>query len=98
MSSGSSSRHSAAVTWWSWTISAATRARRSAKPSKLILLPKYSPDLNPVEQVLATLKHLLRKAAARTRDEVYSAIGTLLGTYTAEECANYLRNSGYSQT
>lgn len=44
------------------------------------------------------LKHLLRKTAARTRDEVCTAIGALLGTYTAEECANYLKNSGYRQT
>ena len=73
------------------------QAIRSAG-AKLILLPKYSPDLNPIEQVFAKLKHLLRKAAARTRDEVCTAIGTLLGTYTANECANYLKNSGYSQT
>lgn len=66
--------------------------------AKLILLPKYSPDLNPIEQVFAKLKHLLRKAAARTRDDVCTTIGTLLGTYTGEECANYLRNSGYGQT
>lgn len=66
--------------------------------AKLILLPKYSPDLNPIEQVFAKLKHLLRKAAARTRDEVCTAIGALLGTYSADECANYLKNSGYVQT
>ena len=64
--------------------------------AKLILLPKYSPDLNPIEQVFAKLKHLLRKAAARTRDEVCTTIGTLLRTYTAGECANYLKNSGYA--
>jgi len=66
--------------------------------AKLILLPKYSPDLNPIEQVFAKLKHHLRKAAARTRDDVCTTIGVLLGTYTANECANYFRNSGYSQT
>lgn len=66
--------------------------------AKLILLPKYSPDLNPIEQVFAKLKHLLRKAAARTRDEACTAIAELLRTYTADECANYLRNSGYVQT
>ena len=73
------------------------RAIRNAG-AKLVLLPKYSPDLNPIEQVFAKLKHLLRKAAARTRDEVCSTIATLLQSYTATECANYLRNSGYSQT
>ncbi len=66
--------------------------------AKLILLPKYSPDLNPIEQVFAKLKHPLRKAAARTRGDVCTAIGALLGTYTAAECANYFRNSGYNRT
>lgn len=63
--------------------------------AKLILLPKYSPDLNPIERVFAKLKHLLRKAAARTRNKVCTAIGTLLATYTPDECSNYFRNSGY---
>ena len=57
--------------------------------------PKYSPDLNPIEQVFAKLKHLLRKAAARTIEAICTAIGEILGTFTSEECANYFRNSGY---
>lgn len=61
----------------------------------LFFLPKYSPDLNPIEQVFAKLKHLLRKAAARTVDAVCAAIGELLNAFTSEECANYFRNSGY---
>ena len=64
--------------------------------AKLFLLPKYSPDLNPIEQVFAKLKHLLRKAAARTVETVCSAIGELLGAFTSDECANYLKNSGYA--
>jgi len=63
--------------------------------AKLLFLPKYSPDLNPIEQVFAKLKHLLRKAAARSKDAVCNAIGELLGSYTPDECANCLRNSGY---
>lgn len=63
--------------------------------ARLILLPKYSPDLNPIEQVFAKLKHLLRKAAARSSDAVCDTIGILLETYTPQECANYLANSGY---
>ena len=66
--------------------------------AKLIFLPKYSPDLNPIEQVFAKLKHLLRNAAARTLETVVAAIGELLGAYTAKECANYLANAGYGQT
>jgi len=63
--------------------------------AKLFFLPKYSPDLNPIEQVFAKLKHLLRKAAARTIKTVCAAIGEILGTFTPQECANYFTNSGY---
>jgi transposase len=66
-----------------------------AAGAKLFFLPKYSPDLNPIEQVFAKLKHLLRKAAARTIESICTAIGEILGAFTAEECANYFRNSGY---
>jgi transposase len=74
------------------------RAAIRAAGAKLFFLPKYSPDLNPIEQVFAKLKHLLRKAAARTQTDVARAIGELLSTYTPAECANYLRNSGYNPT
>ena len=74
---------------------AVRKAIRSAG-AHLIFLPKYSPDLNPIEQVFAKLKHLLRKTAARTVETVCAAIGQLLGTFTAGECANYFRNSGYA--
>ena len=63
--------------------------------AKLFYLPKYSPDLNPIEQVFAKLKHLLRNAAARTIETVCAAIGQILAAFTAEECTNYFRNSGY---
>jgi transposase len=66
--------------------------------ARLILLPKYSPDLNPIEQVFAKLKHLLRKTAARSRDAVSDAIAKLLHSYTPGECRNYFRNSGYVST
>jgi putative transposase len=66
--------------------------------ARLLFLPKYSPDLNPIEQVFAKLKHLLRKAAARNFDAVCTAIGQLLDSFTPQECANYLANSGYAPT
>jgi putative transposase len=66
--------------------------------AKLIFLPKYSPDLNPIEQVFAKLKHLLRKAAARTVEAVCAAIGQLLQAFTPHECANYHENAGYAST
>jgi transposase len=60
------------------------RAIRAAG-AKLIFLPPYSPDLNPIEQVFAKLKTLLRRANARTIDAVCKAIGELLGSFTAQE-------------
>ena len=63
--------------------------------AKLIFLPKYSPDLNPIEQVFSKLKHLLRRAQARSYDGLMTAIAELLDTYTPQECANYLQHSGY---
>lgn len=77
--------------------SAIRHAIRSAG-AKLFLLPKYSPDLNPIEQVFAKLKHLLCKAAARTQEAVCSTISEILDSYSPDECANYFRNSGYSRT
>jgi transposase len=62
----------------------------------LIFLPKYSPDLNPIEQVFAKLKNALRKACARTIETVCAAIGQILTTFNAEECANYFKNAGYA--
>jgi transposase len=64
--------------------------------ARLIFLPKYSPDLNPIEQVFAKLKHLLRAYAARTVDALCTAIGEKLKAFTSTECANYLKNAGYA--
>jgi len=76
---------------------AVRQAIRSAG-AKLFFLPKYSPDLNPIEQVFAKLKHLLRKAAARTQEAVCAAIGQLLDAFTPQKCANYFKNAGYGLT
>ena len=75
---------------------AVRQAIRSAR-ARLLFLPKYSPDLNPIEQVFSKLKHLLRKAAARNTDDICTAIGQLLLTYTPNECANYFKNAGYGR-
>lgn len=69
-----------------------------AAGARLFFLPKYSPDMNPIEQVFAKLKHLLRKAAARTVEAVGAAIGELLGAFSPNECANYFKNAGYGLT
>lgn len=73
----------------------AIRAAIRGAKAKLLFLPPYSPDLNPIEQVFAKLKHLMRKAAERTHEATWPRIGTRLDTFTPQECANYLRNSGY---
>jgi len=59
-------------------------------------LPPYSPDLNPIEQLFAKLKTLLRKAAERSVDALWSRIGELLSAFSSGECANYFRNAGYA--
>ena len=58
-------------------------------------LPPYSPDLNPIEQLFAKIKALLRKAAARTRDALWHAVALALQRVSSQECANYFANSGY---
>jgi transposase len=67
-----------------------------ATGAQLLYLPPYSPDLNPIEQLFAKLKALLRKAAERSRDGLWNRIANLLGAFTPGECANYFRNSGYA--
>jgi transposase len=70
----------------------------AAAGASILYLPPYSPDLNPIEQLFAKLKALLRKAAARTKDELWRAIGRLLDTCPPAECANYLTHCGYGST
>jgi transposase len=65
---------------------AVRRAIRGAG-ARLFYLPKYSPDLNPIEQFFAKVKHWLRKAARRTTETAYEAIGPILDTVTSAECA-----------
>ncbi len=73
-----------------------TRQAIRAVGAKLLFLPPYSPDLNPIEQVFAKLKTLLRKAEERTIEATWRRIGKLLDHFTPAECANYIRNSGYA--
>ena len=67
-----------------------------AAGASVLYLPPYSPDLNPIEQFFSKLKALLRKAAARTRDELWDTIGTLLDAFAPSEFRNYIVNSGTS--
>jgi transposase len=63
--------------------------------AKLLYLPPYSPDFNPIEQAFSKFKALLRKAAARTLDDLWNAIAAILPAFTPQECRNYFANSGY---
>ena len=74
----------------------AVRHAVRAAGAKLWFLPPYSPDLNPIEQVFAKLKHLMRKAQQRTREAAWQRLGSLLDEFSQAECANYLANSGYA--
>jgi transposase len=74
---------------------AGIRQAIEAAGAELRYLPAYSPDLNPIEQAFAKLKAHLRKAAARTLDALINAIADALTKFNADECANYLANSGY---
>jgi transposase len=71
--------------------------RRTLKSAgaRLLYLPAYSPDLNPIEQVFAKLKQLLRKAKKRCFDDISDGIADILKTFSPGECRNYLLNAGY---
>ena len=74
---------------------AAVRAAIVRAGAELLYLPPYSPDFNPIENAFAKLKALLRKAAARTIDELWDAIRDALPAFSAAECANYFTATGY---
>lgn len=73
------------------------RAIRRAD-AKLIFLPPYSPDLNPIEQAFAKLKHWLRQLQPRSIEETHQSLAGILQRFRADECAAYLQNSGYAST
>ena len=73
------------------------RARRAVRAvgAHLLFLPPYSPDLNPIEMLFAKLKGLFRKAEARTVEDAWRKVGTLLDLFGPDECEAYLRHAGY---
>jgi len=73
----------------------AARAAVRARGAHLIFLPPYSPDLNPIEQVFAKLKHHMRKAQPRDVSATWRKVGDLLTLFSPQECSHYLANSGY---
>jgi len=76
--------------------SKAVRTAIRAAGAHLIFLPKYSPDLNPIEQVFAKIKHCMRQAQKRTVEETWRHVGQLVQAIQPPECQNYFINSGYA--
>jgi transposase len=74
---------------------AAARQAIQVVGAQLVFLPPYSPDFNPIENAFSKLKALLRKAAARTVDELWNVIGAAIDTFTPQECQNYFAAAGY---
>jgi transposase len=77
---------------------AGVREAIEAAGAKVVYLPPYSPDLNPIELVFSKLKWLLRSAQARTVDALHSLLGTLLDHFPPDECRRYLSHCGYNAT
>ena len=75
--------------------STAVRQTIQAAGARLWYLPPYSPDLNPIEQAFAKIKHWMRKAQPRDVEAAWRKAGELLDLFSPQECANYLANSGY---
>jgi transposase len=75
---------------------AGVRDAIEAAGATLRYLPPYSPDLNPIEQLFAKFKALLRKAAERSVPALWNRIGLILDAFAPDECANYFGNSGYA--
>jgi len=74
---------------------AGVRETIEAAGARLLYLPPYSPDFNPIEMAFSKLKALLRKTAARTVDDLWDAVAQSLDAFTPNECANYFAASGY---
>ena len=68
-----------------------------AAGATLMYLPPYSPDFNPIEMAFSKLKAALRKAAARTKAELWDAIAAAIEAFTPAECENYFAAAGYDQ-
>lgn len=75
---------------------AGVREAIEATGARLLYLPPYSPDLNPIEQAFAKLKAMLRKAAARSIETLWRLIGRLIRRFPPHECANYFANLAYA--
>jgi len=76
---------------------AAVREAIEATGADLLFLPPYSPDFNPIEMAFSKLKSFLKKTAARTKEDLWDAIGRGIDTFTPTECQNYFATAGYDR-
>lgn len=76
--------------------SAAVGQMIRAAGARLWYLPPYSPDLNPIEQAFAKIKHCMRMAQKRTVEDTWRYVGALVAAIEAAECSNYFANAGYA--
>ena len=76
--------------------SQAVREAIKSAGARLWFLPPYSPDLNPIEQAFAKVKHWMRMAQKRELEEAWRHVGQIVGTFNDSECANYFKNAGYA--
>jgi transposase len=83
------------VVWDNLNVHKSPRAAQAIRDrgAWVLFLPRYSPDLNPIEKAFAKLKALLRKAKARTYDDLWKAVGHVCGMFTPEECWNYFKEA-----
>lgn len=84
------------VIWDNLNVHKSPRAAEAikARGACVLFLPRYSPDLNPIEKVFSKLKALLRKAKARTYDDLWKAVGHICSLFTTRECRNYFKSTG----
>jgi transposase len=76
---------------------ARVRTAIEAAGAKLLYLPPYSPDFNPIEMAFSKLKSFLKKAATRTKEDLWAAIGRGIDAFTPAECVNYFAAAGYDR-
>lgn len=84
------------VVWDNLNVHKSPRAAAAikARGAWVLFLPRYSPDMNPIEKAFSKLKALLRKAKARTYDALWKAVGKVCDLFTPQECWNYFKATG----
>ena len=74
---------------------AGVEAAINAVGARVLYLPPYSPDFNPIETLFSKFKYLLRSAAERTVEALWTTCGKLIDEFPESECRNHIRHCGY---